>query len=405
MLVLVIILALIIFLANIYAVIDIRYADEELHYCIRYSFLKILSSDKKTKKKKVKRKLFSDKFNRKKNPGSSEGKKISEEKKFSEISENKDFPDNEKKSFKSSKNEGDFENKSSKSTSKDEKQSLGDKLEKAEAIIDFIKASEKHIFNLIGNIRFSNINIDFTVAENDAYDCALRYGIISAGIYNILGFVSSYFKTSIDKVNIGLKYNNNNSVYNFSFSLKLKLGTGISAALGILMMYLMKGRVSGKKKEKDILPKECLKMSDHPVNGLMGTAIEKIRDMIDVNTIIGNPISTSEGATIIPVSKVSFGFASGGSDLPSKQPKELFGGAAGAGVSVQPLAFICVSPEGDVKLLQMSVNATKENAMISTLPELIDKISALVGKDGSREKQKKAKTKEQLSTDTDKKEN
>ena len=130
-------------------------------------------------------------------------------------------------------------------------------------------------------------------------------------------------------------------------------------------------------------------MENHPVNGLMGTAIEKIRDMIDVNTIIGDPISTPEGATIIPVSKVSFGFASGGSDLPSKQPKNLFGGAAGAGVSVQPLAFICVSPNGDVKLLQMSVNASKENAMISTLPDLIDKISALVN--GGEKKPKKGK--------------
>ena len=132
-------------------------------------------------------------------------------------------------------------------------------------------------------------------------------------------------------------------------------------------------------------------MENHPVNGLMGTAIEKIRNMIDVNTIIGDPISTPEGATIIPVSKVSFGFASGGSDLPSKQPKNLFGGAAGAGVSVQPLAFICVSPNGDVKLLQMSVNASKENAMISTLPDLIDKISALVN--GGEKKPKKGKKK------------
>ena len=127
-------------------------------------------------------------------------------------------------------------------------------------------------------------------------------------------------------------------------------------------------------------------MENHPVNNLMGTTIDKIREMIDVNTIIGNPIETSEGATIIPVSKVTFGFASGGSDLPSKQPKELFGGAAGAGVSVQPLAFICVSPNGEVKLLQMSVNATKENAMISTLPDIIDKFSGLVNGGEKKEK-------------------
>ena len=57
-------------------------------------------------------------------------------------------------------------------------------------------------------------------------------------------------------------------------------------------------------------------MSEHPIQGLMGTTMEKIRDMVDVNTIIGDPILTPDGTTIIPVSKVSFGFASGGSDLP-----------------------------------------------------------------------------------------
>ncbi|MBE6844057.1 MAG: sporulation protein YtfJ [Ruminococcus sp.] len=130
---------------------------------------------------------------------------------------------------------------------------------------------------------------------------------------------------------------------------------------------------------------------DHAVNGLMGTTIEKIREMIDVNTIIGNPITTPEGATIIPVSKVSFGFASGGSDIPSKSQKELFGGGAGAGVSVQPLAFICVSPNGDTKLLQMSVNAKKENAIINTIPELIDKISDMVSSKGKGTGKKEVK--------------
>ncbi|MDO5559477.1 MAG: GerW family sporulation protein [Oscillospiraceae bacterium] len=136
-------------------------------------------------------------------------------------------------------------------------------------------------------------------------------------------------------------------------------------------------------------------MNDHPVQGLMGTTIEKLRDMIDVNTIIGEPISTSDGTTIIPVSKVTFGFASGGSDLPTKQQKELFGGGSGAGMSIQPLAFICVSSSGEVKLLQMSVNASKENAIINTVPDLIDKISDMVSsksklKNKDDSKQKKA---------------
>ena len=74
-------------------------------------------------------------------------------------------------------------------------------------------------------------------------------------------------------------------------------------------------------------------MSDHPIEGLMNVTMQKIKEMVDVNTIIGEPISTSDGTTIIPISKVSYGFASGGSDIPSKNApnKEIFGGGSGAG--------------------------------------------------------------------------
>ena len=71
----------------------------------------------------------------------------------------------------------------------------------------------------------------------------------------------------------------------------------------------------------------------HPINGLMGTSMEKIRELVDVNTIIGDPITSPDGTIIIPVSKVSFGFVAGGSDLPTKAPKEVFAGGSGAGIS------------------------------------------------------------------------
>lgn len=126
-------------------------------------------------------------------------------------------------------------------------------------------------------------------------------------------------------------------------------------------------------------------MSEHPIQGLMGTTMEKIRQMVDVNTIIGNPITTPDGTTIIPVSKVGFGFAAGGSDFPSKQPKDLFGGGSGAGVSIQPLAFLVVS-NGDVKILPMHTDgSTTADRVVNMVPELIQQIGDLVGK-----KQKKA---------------
>lgn len=120
--------------------------------------------------------------------------------------------------------------------------------------------------------------------------------------------------------------------------------------------------------------------NDHPLQGLMGTTMEKIREMVDVNTIIGNPITCADGTTVIPISKVSYGFASGGSDLPAKVEKELFGGGSGAGISISPVAFLVIS-NGDVKLLQMSIGASTPNAIINMVPDVMDKISGYLGKD------------------------
>ena len=85
----------------------------------------------------------------------------------------------------------------------------------------------------------------------------------------------------------------------------------------------------------------------------MNTSMEKIRDLVDVNTIIGEPISSPDGTTIIPISKVSFGFVSGGSDLPTSVPKDVFAGGAGAGISIKPQAFIVISKDGDAKILEL----------------------------------------------------
>lgn len=126
-------------------------------------------------------------------------------------------------------------------------------------------------------------------------------------------------------------------------------------------------------------------MSEHPIHGLMSTTMQKIREMVDVNTIIGEPILSPDGTVIIPVSKVSFGFASGGSDIPSKQPKDIFGGASGAGVSIQPLAFLVVY-QGNVKLLQMTSSDNTANNVVNMVPEVLDKISELFKKDKPEEK-------------------
>lgn len=123
-------------------------------------------------------------------------------------------------------------------------------------------------------------------------------------------------------------------------------------------------------------------MAEHPIQGLMATSMEKIKEMVDVNTIIGDPITAPDGTMIIPVSKVSFGFASGGSDLPTKTEKQTFGGAGGAGITLQPLAFLVIS-NGNVKLLPMTTADHTVNNLVNMVPEAIDKIGAFFTKDNT----------------------
>lgn len=119
-------------------------------------------------------------------------------------------------------------------------------------------------------------------------------------------------------------------------------------------------------------------MKDNNLEKLVDTAMQKIHELADCETVVGKPI-TADGTTIIPISKVSVGFTSGGSDLPTKGSKDLFGGGTAGGVTMQPIAFIAIT-NGEVKLLQMSVNADKENALINMVPDVIDKITSFINK-------------------------
>ena len=120
-------------------------------------------------------------------------------------------------------------------------------------------------------------------------------------------------------------------------------------------------------------------MAEHPIQGLMGVTIEKIRDMVNSETIIGDPIHVDD-TTIIPVSRVTFGFASGGSDVGPASSKQLFGGGSGAGVSVTPVAFLVVS-NGNVRTVQLVEKVSAVDNVIASLPELVDKVAALIKKE------------------------
>ena len=124
-------------------------------------------------------------------------------------------------------------------------------------------------------------------------------------------------------------------------------------------------------------------MAEHPIQGLMGVTIEKIRDMVNAETIIGDPIHVDD-TTIIPVSRVTFGFASGGSDVAPQSSKQMFGGGSGAGVSVTPVAFLVVS-NGNVRTVQLVEKVSAVDNVIASLPELVDKVAALIKKDEKKE--------------------
>ena len=114
-------------------------------------------------------------------------------------------------------------------------------------------------------------------------------------------------------------------------------------------------------------------------NGILKTTIEKVRDLVDVSTIIGEPINLPDGLTIIPVSKVTYGFASGGSDFPSKNNVELFGGAGGAGITINPVAFLVVK-YGDVTIKHIVSNDNAIERAVSLVPEMFDKVTKLTSK-------------------------
>ncbi len=133
-------------------------------------------------------------------------------------------------------------------------------------------------------------------------------------------------------------------------------------------------------------------MSEHPIEGLMTTAMNSIQDMIDVNTIIGEPIETSNNIAIIPISKVSFGFAAGGSEFKGetvdeyrKKEKEEevqyrlpFGGGSGAGITINPIAFLVIQGE-NVKLMPVNYSSSIDK-LLDYIPDLLDKTNNMINK-------------------------
>ncbi len=137
-------------------------------------------------------------------------------------------------------------------------------------------------------------------------------------------------------------------------------------------------------------------MADNKISSIIETSLEQIKNVVDANTIIGTPINTPGGTTVIPVSKVMVGFASGGVDYVGKNGKgneensrtaaaTNFGGGGGTGVTVQPVGFLVISPDGDVQLLNVGAAASGDKVdsianFIEKAPDLISKIKSIFAK-------------------------
>lgn len=123
-------------------------------------------------------------------------------------------------------------------------------------------------------------------------------------------------------------------------------------------------------------------MAQTPISELTDGSMKNLKTLIDSNSVIGAPITTPDGITILPVSKITFGFGVGGGDLPSSQ-KELFGGGSAGGVTITPIAFIVID-KGNVKLLQVQSFSNTADRVVGMVPEVMDKVSGIV--DGFKKK-------------------
>lgn len=122
----------------------------------------------------------------------------------------------------------------------------------------------------------------------------------------------------------------------------------------------------------------------HPISDFTQSAMSNLRTLVDANSVIGEPITTPNGTVIVPISKVSFGYASLGSDLPAENP-DLFGGGTGGGVTIQPLGFLVIHGER-VELMQMQTADNTGDRIVNAVPGVLDKLFELIPSKKNREK-------------------
>lgn len=258
--------------------------------------------------------------------------------------------------------------------------------EAARLAVGALKSFFKHL-------HIKRLNVSISYCGEDASDTAVKYGYFCLAVYPAVSILVKAGKCRQYGVDISPNFKDGEeSRYAVDIHMYIRLlwifalvfRYGFKALR--LLLSLKRGKKPSQKDEikADNTTNEGESSMEHPIGNLMNITMEKIKEMVDVNTIVGTPITAADGTLIIPVSKVSYGFASGGSDLPTKnENKDLFGGGSGAGVTIQPIAFLTVY-QGNVRLINVG-NSDSIEKVLEMFPGVVDKVKGFFKKDKTTE--------------------
>lgn len=264
-------------------------------------------------------------------------------------------------------------------------------------LIDLIREAAKlavgALKSFFKHLHIKRLNVSISCCGEDAADTAVQYGYFCLAVYPAVSILVKAGKCRRYGVDISPNFKDGEEtrfhadIYVYIrllwiFALVFRYGF---KALRLLLS-LRKGKKPSQKDaiKSDNITSEGESSMEHPIGNLMNITMEKIKEMVDVNTIVGTPITAEDGTLIIPVSKVSYGFASGGSDLPTKnENKDLFGGGSGAGVTIQPIAFLTVY-QGNVRLVNVG-NSDSIEKVLEMVPGVVEKVKGFFKKDKTTE--------------------
>lgn len=259
LIILLIIAAIITLLLITPAVVQFSYINGKLYYSVKYFFYPITASDKKKKIKKAKKEK-----NKHNSKIKEKFKSFRKKKKKQTISENDSgsnteqsvldkanidehkFVKADEKNESNDLNQSDFEKEKSEKDKKD----LSDILEKIDFFLDLWNIGKKHLAKICKGFHFSKLYINFKISDEDAYNCALKYGRMCFAVYNSLELLNQIFTVKVKSVDVNCVFAEDNCIYDISFTVRFRLGTAVSAGLGFLITYYFKIHKPKKNKKK-----------------------------------------------------------------------------------------------------------------------------------------------------------